>query len=137
VASLDGAASVTRETVSGEATATGAGSLIYVLAKVTVAPKHRNTFLDDARTLIASTRQEAGCRSYDLACSVTTPNECVFVERWDSRDALAAHKATPQAEGWLNSWGGLLETVETEIVHAAHVEGLRTTSAANEPRLGS
>ena len=65
--------------------------MIYVLATLIVKPEKRADFLENARDVIAATRREAGCIGYDLTSSITEPNEFVFVERWETREALAAH----------------------------------------------
>ena len=51
-----------------------------------------------ARTLLQSivppTLEEPGCLEYALHQSITDPTEFMFVERWDTDEALAAHAAS-------------------------------------------
>lgn len=47
------------------------------------------------KPLIAPTRQEPGCISYDLHRSSTDGNVWVFYENWRSRADLDAHLASP------------------------------------------
>ncbi len=39
-----------------------------------------------------ATRHEAGCRLYSVHTDLDRPGRFVFIERWASRDALAAHE---------------------------------------------
>lgn len=45
--------------------------------------------------LVAPTRQEAGCITYDLLQSTTNPAHFSFVEEWQSEADLEAHLKTP------------------------------------------
>lgn len=44
---------------------------------------------------VAATRQEAGCRLYTVHTDLDRPSRFVFIERWASRAALAAHEKEP------------------------------------------
>jgi quinol monooxygenase YgiN len=98
--------------------------MIYVLATVTVRSEHRADFLENARTVIGATVKEAGCQSYDLMSSITEPNCFVFVERWESRDALAKHFETPHLKQWRRVSAPFVEKTTIEIVHPDKVEKL-------------
>ena len=60
--------------------------------------------LDQARPLmrevVGATLEEAGCRTYSYAEDVTEPGLFRVTEQWDSREALAAHFATPHMKAW-------------------------------------
>jgi quinol monooxygenase YgiN len=45
-------------------------------------------------SIVAPTLEEPGCLEYALHRSLTDPTTFVFVERWDSDAALAAHAAS-------------------------------------------
>lgn len=47
------------------------------------------------RALIAASRQEPGCRTYDVNRSQDDPRTFLFYERYDDEAALDAHRATP------------------------------------------
>ena len=97
-------------------------AMIYVIATVVVHPEPRADYLENARTVISATHKEPGCESYDLFSSITEPNQFVFVERWTSRDALAAHFETPHLKEWRRVSKDLVESVKLEIVHPDKVE---------------
>ncbi len=98
--------------------------MIYVIATLIVRPDKRADFLENARTVIAGTHKEVGCHSYDLTSSITEPNEFVFVERWESRDALSAHFETPHLKEWQRVSREFIESRKIEIVHPDKVETL-------------
>ena len=50
--------------------------------------------------VIAATRAEPGCRAYSYAEDVAEPGLFRVTEQWDSREALAAHFATPHMQAW-------------------------------------
>ena len=96
----------------------------YVIATLHIHPEKRADFLENARSVIAQTVKEEGCLSYDLTSSITEPNEFVFVERWASRDALAAHFDTPHLAEWRRVSADYLVDRKVEIVHPEKVEEL-------------
>ena len=96
--------------------------MIYVLATIHVRAEHRADFLENARTVIGATLKEPGCQTYDLMSSITEPNCFVFVERWDSRDALALHFETPHLKEWRRVSAPFVESTAVEIVAPDHVE---------------
>ena len=53
------------------------------------------------RTVIEATLAEAGCRAYSYAEDVAEPGLFRVTELWDSREALAAHFATPHMKAWV------------------------------------
>jgi quinol monooxygenase YgiN len=67
--------------------------VIYVVATLTVKPEARAEFIAAAIACIKETRKEPGNIAYDLHESVTDPTRMVFVEQWDSADALVPHRA--------------------------------------------
>jgi quinol monooxygenase YgiN len=97
--------------------------MIYVVATLIVKSDKRADFLENARDVIAATRREPGCITYDLCSSITEPNEFVFVERWESREALEGHFGTPHFLHWRQLCGEYLESRKLEIIKPEHVEG--------------
>ena len=96
--------------------------MIYVIATLTVRADHRADFLENARSVIGATVKEQGCLSYDLHSSITEPNCFVFVERWDSREALAQHFETPHLKEWGRVSAEWVDKRTVEIVSPDHVE---------------
>jgi quinol monooxygenase YgiN len=65
--------------------------VIYVVATLAVKPEARAEIIAAAKVSIAETRKEAGNIAYDMHESVTDPTKLVFVEQWESAEALAPH----------------------------------------------
>lgn len=66
--------------------------MIYIVATLTIKPEMRAELIEAAKDCIAATRKEPGNLAYDLHESVTDPASMVFVERWDSAEALEPHR---------------------------------------------
>ena len=98
--------------------------MIFVIATLHIHPEKRASFLEDARSVIAHTVKEEGCLSYDLNSSITEPNTFVFVERWTTRDALAAHFQTAHLDEWRRVSADYLVERRVEVVHPERVEEL-------------
>ena len=67
--------------------------MIYVVATLIVKPETRAELIAGAAACIAETRKEAGNIAYDMHESVTDPTRMVFVEQWESAEALVPHRA--------------------------------------------
>ena len=96
--------------------------MIYVIATLVAKPGTRDALTAGAKPCIEATRKEAGCISYDLCASATDPNLLVFVERWESREALTAHSKMPHLQAWRDISGPLLVSKKIEIVAPEKVE---------------
>lgn len=65
------------------------------------------------RALVAATREEEGCLSYDLYESASAPGTFITLERWVSQDALDAHLRTAHVgEALKASEGALRKDIE-------------------------
>ncbi len=98
--------------------------MIYVIATIQVKPDKHATYLAGARTMIAATRKEDGCIFYDLTQSITSPNEFTFVERWTTRESLAAHFNTPHMAVWQAIGKDCVAGRAIEIITSTQVETL-------------
>jgi quinol monooxygenase YgiN len=67
---------------------------IRVVALMNVRPEKLDETLKAFDSLIAATRQEEGCITYELLQNVEDPNDLTFVEEWSSAEALHAHFET-------------------------------------------
>ena len=68
--------------------------MIVVVGRVQTDADKRDELIRVGRAVAAASRMEAGCVSYCLYESTENPNEFVFVEEWESQDALTRHFAT-------------------------------------------
>lgn len=96
--------------------------MIYVIATLRVKPGKLPQLLEAARLVMAATRKETGCIFYDLNQSVTDPDQLTFVERWESREALAGHFEAPHMVPWRATGVECLESRKVEIITPESVE---------------
>lgn len=96
--------------------------MIYVVATLTVKPGRLDLLRGPAAACIAETRKEAGCISYELFASFADPEKLVFVEKWETREALTAHSKEPHLKAWRDASAPHLVSRNIEIVHPEKVE---------------
>ena len=68
---------------------------LNVVATIPVKPEAVDQVRAALQTLVAETRAEEGCISYDLYESAAAPGTFVTLERWADGAALDAHMGTP------------------------------------------
>lgn len=64
---------------------------LHVVATIPVSPEHVDDLREALRGLVAATREEPGCVSYELFESGAAPGVFVTVERWTDQAAVDAH----------------------------------------------
>ncbi len=96
--------------------------MLYTIATMRLQPGEHTDFMHAAAQLIAATRQEAGCISYDLQRSVTDPQVFVFLERWSTRDAFEAHLETPHVLAFRSVSGNVIKESRRELFQPGWVE---------------
>lgn len=69
--------------------------MIVINATFSIKPEKRNEFLAEVNELVASTRKEDGCLSYQLYESIDSENEFVMVENWRDQAAIEGHNQSP------------------------------------------
>ena len=78
--------------------------MIHVIAVITAKPGMRDKILEHARANLPAVRAEKGCIEYGPVLDAETPlsiqtklgaDAFVFVEKWESMDALKAHATAP------------------------------------------
>lgn len=99
--------------------------MIYVVATTMVKAEGREAFIAGAKACMAETHKEKGCVSYELHASVNDPDVFVFVERWETRDDLAAHSRAPHLKAWRELSAPLKASpTEIEIISGGEVQKL-------------
>ena len=96
--------------------------MIYVIATIETQPGKAAQLIEGARTCIDATRREDGCISYDYVQDTEKPDTAIVVERWTTREALAAHMLTQHLKDWREQRKPLVRITKVEIIHAAQVE---------------
>ena len=68
--------------------------MIYVVVTLAVKSEMRAELIAGATACIKETRKEPGNIAYDMHASVTDPAKMVFIEQWESAEALVPHRTT-------------------------------------------
>ncbi|HZL85196.1 MAG TPA: putative quinol monooxygenase [Candidatus Krumholzibacteria bacterium] len=76
-------------------------STIRVVARLIARPGKVEAMQEALQGLIAPTRREAGCITYELLQNRSDPTDFTFVEEWASEPSLDAHLRSPHVQGAL------------------------------------
>lgn len=68
--------------------------MIVVIGRVKTDAERRDRLIDVGQRVARASREEPGCTSYRLYEDIERPNEFVFIETWESEEALQRHFAT-------------------------------------------
>jgi quinol monooxygenase YgiN len=77
--------------------------MVVVVGRVQTDADKREALIRVGQAVAAASRQEPGCISYRLYEDTEIENEFVFVEEWESSDALQQHFATVHVEEFLQA----------------------------------
>jgi quinol monooxygenase YgiN len=81
---------------------------IRVLARVLARGDGRDALRAALRANMLASRREAGCVRYELAQSLTDPNEFTTLEEWRTEADVDAHMRTPHVQQLLATVPALL-----------------------------
>ena len=85
--------------------------MIHVVAIVTTRPGQRDTVLAAFRQILPTVHAEEGCIEYEPVIDVPGtddqfgPDTFVVVEKWTSRETLAAHAVSPHMKAYAEKVG--------------------------------
>jgi len=82
--------------------------MVIVMARQTLKPGKKAELFALAKDVIAATRKEEKCISYELLDDPYDDNRCAFVERWGDKEALVEHLKTPHLNEWRQKSANLL-----------------------------
>jgi quinol monooxygenase YgiN len=74
--------------------------MIVVIARLVIRPGSIPHLLGPAKLYVETTRGEEGCLMFDLFTSTTEAGGLVFVEKWETREALSRHSKQPHVAAW-------------------------------------
>lgn len=89
--------------------------IVTVVAKVEAESAYVELIKDECLALVAPSRLEKGCLSYDLYQAQENPAIFVFYEHWESREDLENHLESAHCLRFDNNTGGKLAKPE-EII---------------------
>lgn len=96
--------------------------MIYLIATLQIEPGTKEKLSAMVQPCIEGTRKEKGNISYDLHASVTDENVLVFVERWETQEALDNHFNEPHFLKWREALTPYLLDRKIEIISGGNVE---------------
>jgi quinol monooxygenase YgiN len=85
----------------------GNSTMIIILANVQVAPNRMQEALAISKQHVARSRTEPGCISHSVYEDKDKENHLVFVEEWESDEALQRHFAVPETGQFANALGAM------------------------------
>ncbi len=97
--------------------------MIHVIAIITAKPGQRAHILEAFRANMPAVRAEAGCLEYGPAIDAEGmgriqtpfgPDTFVVIEKWESREALAAHAAAPHMAAYAAK---TKEWIASRVIH--------------------
>ena len=68
--------------------------MITIVAKFKLKSGEKANFIRTAKNLIASSKQEEGCISYNLHEDINDENIMTFIEEWEDKQAIDFHNNT-------------------------------------------
>lgn len=98
--------------------------MIVVVGKVTTDRERRPELIRLGEEVAAASRAEAGCLGYRLFQATDDEDAFVFVEEWESREALDAHFATDHIARFMRAFPAVVAAPPDVRFH--DVSGSRT-----------
>jgi quinol monooxygenase YgiN len=77
--------------------------MIVVVGRVRTDAENRGALVRVGQAVAAASRSEPGCMSYRMYEDTEIENEFVFVEEWESSEALQQHFATPHVREFMRA----------------------------------
>jgi len=82
--------------------------MIVVVGRVSTDADKRDELVRIGEKVAAASRAEPGCLNYRVYEATDLENQFVFVEEWESSDALKAHFATPHIAEFMQAITGAI-----------------------------
>ncbi len=98
--------------------------MVVLLAQCSILPEARDVAIAEMTKMLAPSRAEEGCISYTFYENPLAPNDFIFVEEWESGEAIKFHFATDFFKAFFDAIGPLvasppvIKTYEVSDVHA-------------------
>lgn len=86
-------------------------SQIRIVAELRTTPETRNRLLAALEKLVKESRAEKGNISYELLEDINNPGHLVFLEAWESEEAIRAHNQTSHFREFKEETAGLPTTI--------------------------
>jgi quinol monooxygenase YgiN len=90
---------------------------LVIVASVTIHDGYKDELLKAFQDVIAATRQEEGCISYNVYEDVSNPSTLTFIEYWASQSAIDRHNQTAHLQGFVKALEGKAHLSATVMKH--------------------
>ncbi|WP_323120920.1 putative quinol monooxygenase [Burkholderia alba] len=90
-------------------------SEVAVVALIVAKPGAEAQLLAQLEGIVGPTRKEAGALQYDLHRDIAEPRRFIFVERWESEAALAAHAQSAHIQAYKQAAADWIESAEIRV----------------------
>ena len=94
-------------------------SLLYVVATVVAHPGQAEAVSAALRKIVAPSRAESTCLSYELAADNNNDHRFFVLEQWESKAALEVHMTTPHFKELVASIGSIADIRVDELTRLA------------------
>ncbi|WP_118179883.1 putative quinol monooxygenase [Paraburkholderia phosphatilytica] len=91
-------------------------SEVAVVAISVAKPGHEEALREALEGIVEPTRNEAGALQYDLHRDLREPRRFVFVERWESEEALAVHAKSAHIAAYREQVADWIEHGEIRVL---------------------
>lgn len=75
--------------------------MVLITGHIILTPQHRERMIALGAEHSARSRSEPGCLAHNCHIDVENPDRLMFVEEWDSVDAVGAHFALPASSAFV------------------------------------
>ncbi len=89
--------------------------MVILIGIISCRPDKRETFLKIAHDMLASHKD--GCISYRITEDIHKPNDFIFVEEWESREALDRSFQSRHSEQFVEQLLDLMATLPSVKIH--------------------
>ncbi|MFM9873415.1 MAG: putative quinol monooxygenase [Fimbriimonadaceae bacterium] len=96
--------------------------MVVLIAHVSIKSDCVSQFLSHANAMLAPSRAEEACISYDFYTKPEDPTQLVFVEEWKTREGLEQHFNFPYFIQFQTNIAELVNSVEINIYNGATKE---------------
>lgn len=90
-------------------------SEVAVVALIVAKPGAEAILLEQLEGIVGPTRSEEGALQYDLHRDLQEPRRFIFIERWASEAALAAHARSAHIDAYKRAAADWIESSEIRV----------------------
>ncbi|GAB6395513.1 MAG: antibiotic biosynthesis monooxygenase [Bacteroidales bacterium] len=90
---------------------------LVIVATVTIHDGYKDELIKAFQDVVAATRKEEGCISYNVYEDVSNPSTLTFIEYWASQSDIDRHNQTAHLQGFVKALEGKADISATVMKH--------------------